>query len=113
MGEPIHRFLSACRCVYLASGSSKFLAPSGSRQRPVFPVDQETYSANPIPPFEHPVTSTTFDSVPAGIFYETVTPEMLLSEDALEKLGWNERYFSCCAGGSEVLVGFVLRNADW
>ena len=68
--KTVHGFISTCCCVDLAPCSSKLLASAGLRQPVVFPIDQEAYSANPIPPFEQPVTRTTLDSLPADMLMQ-------------------------------------------
>ena len=67
--KTLHRVSSTCGRIDLAPGGSKLLASFGLCQSVAFCIGQEAYSANPIPPFEHPVTTTTFDSPPADILF--------------------------------------------
>jgi len=73
--KAVHGFISACCCVDLTPRSSELLTSARLGQSIVFPIDQEAYSANPIPPFEQPVTRTTLDSSPADMVMGWVSSE--------------------------------------
>ena len=66
---------------------NKYLVSSGLRQPVIFHVDQKPYSANPILPFEQPVTRITFDSVLADMSMRRVKPGKFRCEGFPEGLG--------------------------